>query len=425
MDMENCLQVLVQQTAPFVTENACSCTAGNGFCQHVIALLFQIVHYKTLGLSTVPPLVSKTSVSQQWHIPPRTSGFAVRPVPNVTIQKVDIHQNATHKRARQGTRSTLYNPIKKPLCEINFTTALKPALYASDVHPQIIELWEEQPPLVNCAFGQVPKGSLLSYQAPVQVKCDQGVQHIMDGPACGSVVPPVLARNYCWVATADELDFIQGLQVSNADSAAYEKATRLQSVCPDWHALRKNRLTASNFKAVASRAKNFEVLAKRFSTRRNIQTAAMQYGVDHEDEACQAYANHLKVNIYAVGFIINPSASHLGCSPDRRVYDPSENSPWGLLEVKCPQVQCFTEATCLRCNSVGTYSLRKTHPYYFQILGQMGITGSPWCDFYLWCHNNFHVERLYFDHEAFHEMLVKLDMFFFEHLLRSIMTCQK
>ena len=107
------------------------------------------------------------------------------------------------------------------------------------------------------------------------------------------------------VATADELDFIRGLQVSNADSAAYEKATRLQSACADWHALRKNRLTASNFKAVASRAKNFEVVAKRFSTWRNIQTAAMQYGVDHEDEACQAYGNHLKVNIYAVGFIIS------------------------------------------------------------------------------------------------------------------------
>ena len=133
--------------------------------------------------------------------------------------------------------------------------------------------------------------------------------------------------------------------MNNADSAAYEKATRLQSACADWHALRKNRLTASNFKAVASRAKNFEVvakrfstwrnafqhgetlfnmakrfstwrnafqhgetlfnMAKRFSTWRNIQTTAMQYGVDHENEACQAYGNHLKVNIYAVGFIIS------------------------------------------------------------------------------------------------------------------------
>ncbi len=53
----NCLWVLVQQTAPFVTQNTCSCTAGKVFCQHVIAILFQIMHNKTLGLTAAPPLV--------------------------------------------------------------------------------------------------------------------------------------------------------------------------------------------------------------------------------------------------------------------------------------------------------------------------------------------------------------------------------
>ena len=38
--------------------------------------------------------------------------------------------------------------------------------------------------------------------------------------------------------------------------------------------------------------------------------------------------------ILPVGFIINRSDPHLGCSPDRSVFDPTEVSPWGLLELK-------------------------------------------------------------------------------------------
>jgi len=38
--------------------------------------------------------------------------------------------------------------------------------------------------------------------------------------------------------------------------------------------------------------------------------------------------------VYSVGLVINPSVPHLACSPDRRVYDTTEEDPWGLLEIK-------------------------------------------------------------------------------------------
>ena len=81
------------------------------------------------------------------------------------------------------------------------------------------------------------------------------------------------------------------------------------------------------------RRRDFELLAERLLKGTKIQTAAMKYGL--EDEVAQFYAKHFNRDVVKVGFVINPSVPHLGCSPDRRVYDPSENSPWGLFEIKC------------------------------------------------------------------------------------------
>lgn len=61
----------------------------------------------------------------------------------------------------------------------------------------------------------------------------------------------------------------------------------------------------------------------------------MKYGLQHEGEDVEFYAQHFGRNVVKVGFVINPSVPYLGCSPDRRVYDPSESSSWGLFEIKC------------------------------------------------------------------------------------------
>lgn len=146
-----------------------------------------------------------------------------------------------------------------------------------------------------------------------------------------------------------------------------------------------------------------------------MQTAAMRYGIQHEDEAANQYADQFGRVVYPVGFVINPSLPHLGCSPDRRVYDPSENDPWGLLEIKCTPSDCLSDLNYLKHNSrTGTYSLKKTHAYYFQTMGCIGLTGSAWEDFFVFCRSEFHCERIYFDPMLFSEMLEKLNHFYFD-----------
>ena len=69
----------------------CSCKAGKGFCQHVIALLYQTAQYKKKGFKVVPVELSKTSTTQKWGVPKRTEGFSARPLHEVALHKVSYN----------------------------------------------------------------------------------------------------------------------------------------------------------------------------------------------------------------------------------------------------------------------------------------------------------------------------------------------
>ena len=52
--------------------------------------------------------------------------------------------------------------------------------------------------------------------------------------------------------------------------------------------------------------------------------------------------------------------------------------------------------------------LHRSHQYYEQCVGQMGLTGAKWGDFYVWGENDCHCERIAFDASVFASMLAKL-----------------
>ena len=87
----------------------------------------------------------------------------------------------------------------------------------------------------------------------------------------------------------------------------------------------------------------------------------MKCGLEHHDEVAEFHAQHLGRNVFKVGFVINPRVPHLGCSPDRRVYDPSESSIWGLFEIKCSMAEELKDVKYLKKRTTGGYSLKKSH----------------------------------------------------------------
>ena len=236
-----------------------------------------------------------------------------------------------NKKKVSGVSQKLYKPFNESLAELNIPAALALLIKNTCPEPGFLRIWpeeEQDTPLVQCKFGLVPKGSVLSYQQPpssgksLYDKSEISVPYF--NFTCLSFPPTMLEQQLMF----------ESLKITEEQSKEFELQTREQSFSKDWYRLRKFRLTASNFKSICSRQKDFEVLAARLLKGTKIQTAAMKYGLQHEDEVAEFYAQHFGRNVFKVGFVINPSVPHLGCSPDRRVYDPSKSSSWGLFKIK-------------------------------------------------------------------------------------------
>lgn len=147
---------------------------------------------------------------------------------------------------------------------------------------------------------------------------------------------------------------------------------------PEWIAARRGCLTASSVADILpnSKGKYREsrealmnvLIAERDSgrARESFTSAAMQWGVDHEDEAREEYEVQTGELVDLVGFMLHPDVPFLGASPDGLVGKD------GLIEIKCPQPA--TQIKYIRAGVV-------PEEYRPQILLQLIVTGRKWCDF--------------------------------------------
>lgn len=148
----------------------------------------------------------------------------------------------------------------------------------------------------------------------------------------------------------------------------------------EWFHDRCGCLTASRAAAVLNRRKDgkptaaYEALIETLICERVTgqcegigTTAAMQWGVDHEDEAREVYEERTGELVDLVGFIPHPSVSYFGASPDGLV------GADGLLEIKCPYSSQKHLARVAEC--------AVPEEYKPQMLVQLLCTGRKWVDF--------------------------------------------
>lgn len=145
----------------------------------------------------------------------------------------------------------------------------------------------------------------------------------------------------------------------------------------EWHQARLGRATASRFKDImtkirsgeAASVKNYraELTAEQLTGNREemFTSAAMQWGTDNEPVARLRYELESGSDVEECGFFAHPDIM-TGASPDGLVGDD------GLLEIKCPNTATHIET--LRKRKVPSQ-------YYWQVMGQMWMTGRKWCDF--------------------------------------------
>ena len=393
---------------------SCSCPIGiSGACGHVTGLLYQLAKYKILGVKALPEDIAKTSQPQTWHVP---RGLKLG---GLEVQDIEVRGYSRNNPMPEGipraVKSTLYNPIRSEGVNWRhnfefFSSAdqrmlILPAIGLSDV------------PLVSSKFGLVPKGSILSYQQKMESGCLINLY--------GEALYPDLPRNNVMrndlsiVLNNKQSVTMQGLLLSMEEIKRFEEQTRLQSQSALWHKVRSHRITASKIGEIYRRRKDHSTLADRLKSTRHITTAAMRQGLAFEPVAAESYARvkDYRLNLYPCGVVVNYWCPWLAASPDRKVYNPDMFPEYGLLEIKCPQVGSVLECKYLSKDQDGSLKLKKNHPYYYQVLTQLAVTGLDWCDFFVWCNNDHHLETVYFNGDVWQNVKDKVDDFYFSYFM--------
>lgn len=397
----------------------CDCTIGlSGGCGHVCGLLYTFSGHQASGVQALPMDVAKTSQPRTWHVP-RGNSIGGKAVQDLEVRSYSNIKSSNDQPSR-GVKSTLMNPIRG--CPPNAADLFGKM---SAVHPKCMALdimKNDHSPNVKTRFGEFPKGSPLSYQ---QSLSGEYVVNLMDNTAFPILPASDNMNNNLNIALSEnQQTVIHSLTTTPAEAIYFEENTRLQSDTPLWYKVRKFRITASKFGEIAKRRKaEVTKFLERLKSTRHVQTAPMRDGLAREPEAAKVYSTYKegKVNLYPCGCVVSCSAPWLAASPDRKVYDPSKQPPYGLLEIKCPEDSNVSGADWITVKN-GQKSLKQNHNYFYQVLAQLAVTGLPWCDVFTWCYkdNSYYNETVVFsDHkDMWDNAKDKVDIFYFSHFIQ-------
>ena len=153
------MNVVLDKQSAKVIKGHCTCPAGkSGYCNHTMALLFELADYSLQGLQVVPTEISCTSKKRQWGVPTDKQKY---PLP-IMSTKVFGEKN-------KGVACTLYDPRRHSSKSgegiSERTKRLKEALKSKDprigfAHILNLETSETE----TTKFGEFLVGSPLSYQ---------------------------------------------------------------------------------------------------------------------------------------------------------------------------------------------------------------------------------------------------------------------
>jgi len=151
----------------------------------------------------------------------------------------------------------------------------------------------------------------------------------------------------------------------------------------EWHNKRLGKFTASRFNHLMSEGRGkdkvfgdkaitymYEKIAEMMTgVPHFIETRALEWGNDHEQEAIDRYVEETGVKVDSLGtvFCQYSKLEYVGGSPDGFI------GVDGIIEVKCPYVSANHVKTML------TQDI--SNDYYFQVQGNLMVTGREYCVF--------------------------------------------
>ena len=418
----------------------CSCPAGaNGYCNHTMGLLYLIDHVIKLKAPEFPRIGTCTDNPQQWH-KPRTQGINPEP-----IMGYNVINPKYRDKSSEGLKCTFYE-ARQPMVQNNEgANNLFDSLKSINPSLGFCTVFEQKPATIptNLNGHMVPCGSVLSYQLSLTEANFNVLTNfpVLQRPrAVGDYFPdlPIETNVPAGVGLQMPLSyqedrFISHLNVPNP--SLIERETRGQSNNPLWFQSRRLRLTSSNFGLVCNRKLNIsqtKFVQKNLLSPKDLSNVpSIRYGISNEAKAANKYAEYMTgighdVQVLECGLVVSSTMPWLAASPDRKVIDKIFG--FGLVEIKCPySLRHLTpEEACadpsFYCQLVnGKPELKKDHPYYYQVQGQMGLAGLKWCDFVVFFQKGLIVQRIKFDEPFWKSMITKLTNFYQQHVMPEAM----
>ncbi|KAK3104382.1 hypothetical protein FSP39_000663 [Pinctada imbricata] len=410
----------------------CTCTAGYGqTCNHVAGLLFRVEYANKMGYT------SCTSSKCEWVVPKERS-LEPAMIKDMTFERSQ-HGKAGKTRPPLGHKKRDYNPLPQTddsrVTEHNeseddeffstFTDELRKSLPnaclfkgididASQGREEVQQVLEEQPDIDQGIYTELPTQT-------------------------GEDVNDFLMENaidLCVQSDSTE-------KISPSSISMINKSTVGQAKNESWHAMRKGRITSSNFYSIHTKVATIKKktavthdvkpLLKNIMGYRKINpnVKSLKYGREMEPVAKSVFlkefsTKHKNVNSEECGIIVDAVRPFIAASPDLLLSCACCGD--GCLEIKCPLIgkcqSCQSFCTCNvpHCLRLRNYclSLKHEHSYYAQIQGQMHVSGRRWCDFFVYTCNGNYTERVYYDETYFAEIVRSLDFFFFSYVLPEI-----
>lgn len=193
-------------------------------------------------------------------------------------------------------------------------------------------------------------------------------------------------------------EFLRNLKLNEEQRRDLQNATVSQRHSHVWNNERSKRLTASNFGKIC-RMRESTPCAKTVSNLLYNSfkgSNSTRYGIEKEPFAIAAIEERIGKMVTPCGLFIDEEFPWLGASPDGLLDDD------GIVEVKCPAVaakltpeEAVLQKKVTFCTiSDGQMRLKETHPYMYQVQGQLRITKREYCLFALWTPHGIFIEKV-------------------------------
>ncbi|CAH2092627.1 unnamed protein product [Euphydryas editha] len=286
-------------------------------------------------------------------------------------------------------------------------------------------------------LGKSPKGKVLEIERRKSLKRKHNQEHPTRklrrfnevfqhnyGPACSA---PDMSSEQLDQA---KKDFLVRLKNLTEDKETIQKNTILQRHSSEWIDLRKKLVTASNFGAICKRQKyrSTAPLVKKILYTSNLaHVKSVAHGIENENQAIQQMALQENLTIEPCGLFIDKKYCYIGATPDGLVGEDC------LVEVKCPLTSFKTGInTAIEANKIqlfkydkksNTRSINKNSNWFYQVQGQLHVTGRKECIFGIWSGDNqpLLIERIYKDDKFWKiNMEEKIVNFYLKALLPEI-----